>query len=63
MNDKFEALKRAYAERCVDAMDIDTLMDFAFETIMESLGEFTEEQVKTEIHEYYPDLLEVLQND
>lgn len=58
MNTNFEKLKLEYDQRCVYSIDIDTLMDFAFETIMESLGEFTEEQVKTEIKEYYPDLLE-----
>ena len=52
-----EQLRHIYAERIVDAMDTDTLMDIVFEHLMENLMKYSEAELKTEIEENYPDIL------
>lgn len=58
-----EELRREYTERIVDGMDTDTLMCFAFEQIMNNLEDYSDEQLKAEVSEYYPDLLEEYENE
>jgi len=53
-----EQLRREYTERIVDDMDVDTLMCFVFEQIMTNLEDYSDEELKTEVSKYYPDLLE-----
>ena len=47
-----------YVDTIVDDMDTKTLMQFAIETLTENLADYTDEQLLTEIYEYYPHLLE-----
>lgn len=58
-----DELRREYTERVVDGMDIDTLCNFVFEQIMTNLEDYSDEQLKNEINEYYPDLLEELEHE
>ena len=53
-----EQLRHIYAERIVDDMDTNTLMDIVFEYLMENLEKYSEEELKTKIEENYPDILE-----
>lgn len=53
-----DELRREYTERVVDGMDMDTLVNFVFEQIMTNLEDYSEEQLKSEVNEYYPDLLD-----
>ena len=52
-----EQLRYIYAERIVDDMDTNMLMDIVFKYLMENLEEYSEEELKTEIEENYPDIL------
>jgi hypothetical protein len=47
-----------YVDTIVDDMDTKTLMQFAIETLTENLADYTDEQLLTEIYEYYPHLLD-----
>lgn len=53
-----EQMRHIYAERIVDAMDTDTLMDIVFEHLMENLTKYSDDELKTEIADTYPDILE-----
>ena len=53
-----EQMRHIYAERIVDAMDTDTLMDIVFEHLMENLTKYSDDELKTEIADNYPDILE-----
>lgn len=52
-----EQLRHIYAERIVDDMDTSTLMDIVFEHLMENLEKYSDDELKTEIEENYPDIL------
>ena len=56
--DQKQNLIESFAERMVDDMDIDTVCTLALEYLKQSYSEYTIEQLKTEVEEYYPDLLE-----
>lgn len=53
-----EDLINEYVERMVDGMDFTTLATIAFEKLRDDLRLYTDEQLRTEIMDYYPDLLE-----
>ena len=53
-----EDLINEYVERMVDGMDFTTLAVIAFEKLRDDLRTYTDEQLRTEIMDYYPDLLE-----
>lgn len=47
-----------YAHLVVDGMDLDTLVEFAFDTISRNLEELSDSQLKEEVEQYYPELLD-----
>ena len=53
-----EELIEQYAQHIVDGMDMDTLVQFAYDSIMSNLQEKTNEQLCADIEEYAPHLLE-----
>ena len=53
-----EALAQALAERIVEGMDMDTLVTYAMETLFQNYSSYTEDQLRAEVSEYAPDLLD-----
>lgn len=60
MKDTFnrDCLLQDYAELVVDGMDMDTLVQFAMDTIMENMHEMSDERIVEEVNEYHPELLQ-----
>lgn len=60
MKDTFDrySILQDYAELVVDGMDMDTLVMFAMDTIMERMHQFSDNEIVEEVNEYYPELLE-----
>jgi hypothetical protein len=50
---ELETLKENYTHMIIDGMDMDTLITFAFDSIMENIETWTEEEVKEEIIDLY----------
>ena len=53
-----EQLRADYANAIVDRMDLDSLIEYAFDRISEELLTYTDEQLRTEVREYDEELLE-----
>ena len=53
-----EKITNLYCNRLLDDMDFSTLYCFAFDMLKNSKNEYNNEQLTTEISDYYPDLLE-----
>ena len=51
-------LVERYAEQLMDSMDMKTMEQFVFDTLVENLTNYTEEELITEISDHYPELLE-----
>ena len=51
-------LVERYAEQLMDSMDMKTMEQFVFDTLVENLTNYTEDELITEISDYYPELLE-----
>jgi len=51
-------LVERYAEQLMDSMDMKTMECFVFDTLVENLTNYTEEELITEISDHYPELLE-----
>ena len=51
-------LVERYAEQLMDSMDMKTMEQFVFDTLVENLNDYTEEELITEISDHYPELLE-----
>lgn len=56
-------LQRDYIERMIDGMDIDTLCTIVAEYMDYNLTDYTDEQLVNEVREYYPDMVDELEND
>jgi alcohol dehydrogenase class IV len=56
--DDRSTLVERYAEQIMDGMDMKTMECFVFDTLVENLTNYTEEELIAEIREYNPDLLE-----
>lgn len=52
-NNQLEQLKEDYTHMIIDGMDMDTLITFAFDSIMENIETWTEDEVKGEILDLY----------
>ncbi len=48
----------AYAERVVEGMDMGDMYTFVYETLVERLECYPDEDLETEVRDFYPDLLE-----
>ena len=55
-NDQSTLIDR-YAEQLMDSMDMKTMEQFVFDTLVENLTNYTHEELITEISDHYPDLL------
>ena len=56
MNSKqLDQFKLNYAEMIVEGMDMDTLITFAVESIEQNIKDWDEDDVKSEILDYYGD--------
>jgi hypothetical protein len=47
----------AYAQQLLDSMDNKTMEQFVYDTLVENLTDYTEEELITEVTDYYPELL------
>ena len=56
-------LVERYAEQLMDSMDMKTMECFVFDTLVENLTNYTEEELITEISDHYPELLEEWRSD
>jgi len=51
-------LMHSYAQQLLDSMDMKTMERFVYDTLIENLSDYTQEELITEIKDYYPELLE-----
>ena len=51
--DKFSTIVERYAEQIMDSMDMKTMEQFVFDTLVENLNNYTPEELETEISESY----------
>ena len=58
--DDFSSLVEKYAEFVMDSMDMKTMEQFVFDTLVANYNEYSEEELINEIREYYDD--EVLES-
>ncbi len=47
----------AYAQQLLDNMDIKTMERFVYDTLVENLSAYTDEELIAEVTDYYPELL------
>jgi tRNA U54 and U55 pseudouridine synthase Pus10 len=50
--DDFSGLVEKYAEHVMDSMDMKTMEQFVFDTLVENLNNYTEEELINEVREY-----------
>jgi hypothetical protein len=53
--DDLSGLVDKYAEFVMDCMDMKTMEQFVFDTLVENLNNYTEEELINEVREYYGD--------
>ena len=53
--DDFSELVEKYAEHVMDGMDMKTMEQFVFDTLVQSYNEYSEEELITEIRDCYGD--------
>ena len=53
-----EKLQDAYIERIIDGLDWGDLWQYAYDKLSEELDEYTDEGLKEQVQDTYPDLLE-----
>jgi len=58
MNDKKFDLIESYVACLIENMDMSTLIDIAAQALTENLMAYSDQELVTEIHENYPELLE-----
>jgi hypothetical protein len=51
-------LQESYIQQLIDGMDYKTMERFVYDTLEENLTNYTDEELITEVKEYYPELLE-----
>ena len=51
--EQLNKLKESYTEMILDGMDMDTLVQFAFDSIMDNIKDWDEEDVKEEVLDLY----------
>ena len=52
------SLQEAYIQNLIDGMDYKTMERFVYDTLEENLTNYSDEELITEVEEYYPELLE-----
>lgn len=53
-----DKITEKYASQVVESMDVDSLVEFAYDTIVENLNDYTIQELIEEVEEYDPDLLD-----
>lgn len=53
-----DKITEKYASQVVESMDVDSLVEFAYDTIVENLNKYTIQELIEEVEEYDPDLLD-----
>ena len=53
-----DQLQEAYIESIIDGMDHKDLWRFVYDTMEQNLEAYSDEELITEVKEYYPELLE-----
>ena len=51
-------LQEAYIHQLIDGMDHKTMYHFVYDTLNDNLKTYSEEELITEVQDYYPELLE-----
>jgi len=51
-------LQESYIHDLMDGMDYETMEQFVYDSLNESLSKYSEAELITEVEEYYPELLE-----
>ena len=57
-----EDLIHSYAQQLLDSMDMKTMECFVYDTLVENLTDYSQEELITEIEDCYPELLEDQEN-
>lgn len=57
-DDNRDDIMSVYCHRLLDDMDFDTLYSFAYAMLKDNKSGLTNDQLKNEIVDYYPDILE-----
>jgi len=47
-----------YIQQIIEGMDIKSMERFVYDTMLENLTDYTDEELLTEVTDYYPELLE-----
>jgi len=53
-----QELQESYLQQLVDGMDWKTMEQFVYDSLNENLDKYTDEELKEEINDYCPELLE-----
>jgi hypothetical protein len=53
-----DQLVENYVQQMIDGMDYKTMERFVYDTMVENLTDYTDEELLTEVTDYYPELLE-----
>jgi len=52
-----DQLVEDYVQQIIDGMDYKTMERFVYDTMVENLTDYTDEELLTEVTDYYPELL------
>ena len=52
-----DQLQEAYIESIIDGMDHKSLWQYVYDNLNDHLDKYTDEELTTEVEDYYPDLL------
>jgi hypothetical protein len=53
-----DQLQNDYIESIIDGMDHKTMYQYVYDMLEQHLKTYSDEELKTEVKDYYPDLLE-----
>jgi hypothetical protein len=53
-----QELQETYIQQLIEGMDFKTMECFVYDTLKENLSSYTDEELITEVEEYYPELIE-----
>ena len=53
-----QQLLESYIEEIIDSMDHKTMYQFVYDTMEQNLETYSDEELVTEVKDYYPELLE-----
>jgi hypothetical protein len=52
-----DQLVEDYVQQMIDGMDYKTMERFVYDTLKDNLADYTDEELLTEVTDYYPELL------